>query len=162
MKALLLGDFSPTEFSSPLFARRDVDLLFGDTLSLFEGKDIKLVNLEAAMTESDRPIEKFGPALKCQPAVAEIMREIGVNYCGLSNNHVFDFGKQGIADTLRALDGAGIAYTGFGDNYERSREDLVINNGKEKICIIAVCEHEYSYALENRMGCRPYDEYGKP
>ena len=56
MKALLLGDFSPTEFSSPLFARRDVDLLFGDTLSLFEGKDIKLVNLEAAMTESDRVI----------------------------------------------------------------------------------------------------------
>ena len=27
----------------------------------------------------------------------------------------------------------------------------------ETICVIAVCEHEYSYALENRMGSRPFD-----
>ncbi|MBQ2765691.1 MAG: CapA family protein, partial [Clostridia bacterium] len=29
----------------------------------------------------------------------------------------------------------------------------------EKICVIAVCEREYSYALEDRMGSRPFDEF---
>ena len=29
----------------------------------------------------------------------------------------------------------------------------------EKIAVVAVCEHEYTYALENRMGARPFDEY---
>ena len=34
----------------------------------------------------------------------------------------------------------------------------LISDGK-KIAVIAVCEHEYSYALEDRMGTREYDTY---
>ena len=34
----------------------------------------------------------------------------------------------------------------------------IIEKDGEKIAIIAVCEHEYSYALEDRMGSRPFDE----
>ena len=162
MKMLLLGDFSPTKYNEPLFASRRTDILFEDTLSLFEEKDVKFINLEVAMTESEGAIEKFGPALKCSPEVAGIIRDIGVNYCGLSNNHIFDFGKKGIEDTFAALEACGIGYTGFGKSYEDSRKDLIIDNGKERGCIIAVCEHEYSYALENRMGSRPYDEYDTP
>ena len=159
MKALLLGDLSPTGYNSHLFEEGRLDILFEDTLVLFENKDIKFVNLEVAITDSDTPIEKFGPPLKCPLSTADVMKTVGINFCGLSNNHVFDFGRRGIADTKKALDGAGITYTGFGDNYEDSRKDLIIDNGKEKVCIIAVCEHEYSYATENRMGSRPYDEY---
>jgi poly-gamma-glutamate synthesis protein (capsule biosynthesis protein) len=159
MKALLLGDLSPSAYNSHLFEEKRIDILFEDTLSLFEGKDIKFVNLEVAITDSDNPIEKFGPPLKCPPATADVMKAVGINICGLSNNHIFDFGRRGIADTKAALEGVGITYTGFGDNYEASRKNLIIDNGSEKVCIIAVCEHEYSYALENRMGSRPYDEY---
>ena len=159
MKALLLGDLCPTNLSKPLFSEQNVDRLFGDTLSLFEGNRINFVNLETAITESDAPIEKFGPALKCPAATAEVMKAIGINYCGLSNNHIFDYGKRGIRDTLAALSRAGIEYTGFGENYEDSRRDLLVDDGKQRVSIIAVCEHEYSYALEDRMGARPYDEY---
>ena len=38
-------------------------------------------------------------------------------------------------------------------------KNLIIEKNGEKICFITVCEHEYSYALDDRMGCRPYDEY---
>ena len=159
MKALLLGDFSPTNFSRPLFLAEDMESLFGDTIALFKGNDINFVNLECAITESEGAIEKFGPALKCPPVTARIMKRLGINYCGLSNNHIFDFGRQGIEDTIAALKSEGIAYTGFGDDYEDSRKDLVISDGKKRVSIIAVCEHEYSYALDGRMGARPYDEY---
>lgn len=50
------------------------------------------------------------------------MKRIGVTHCGLSNNHIFDFGKKGIADTIEALNTVGIGYTGFGDNYEDARK----------------------------------------
>ena len=36
--------------------------------------------------------------------------------------------------------------------------NLEIERG-EKIAFVAVCEHEYSYALEDRMGSRPFDEF---
>ncbi|MBR2024706.1 MAG: CapA family protein, partial [Clostridia bacterium] len=39
------------------------------------------------------------------------------------------------------------------------RKDLIITDGKVKIAVIAVCEHEYTYALENREGAREYDPY---
>ncbi len=159
MKALLVGDVSPTVLTDPLFAAGDVEALFSDTISLFEGNDVNFVNLECALTESTGDIEKFGPPLKACANVAKVLKEVGVNYCGLSNNHIFDFGIQGALDTMKALDEAGIVYTGFGENYEDSRKNLVVDVNGEKLAIIAVCEHEYSYALEDRMGSRPYDEY---
>ena len=159
MKTLLLGDVSPTNITAPLFVKKDITTLFGDSISLFKNNDINFVNLECALTDYDKSIKKLGPPLKAPRQTAEVLRFIGVNYCGLSNNHIFDFGIQGIKDTMESLDAAGIQYTGFGNNYADSRKNLIIEKDSEKICIIAVCEHEYSYALENRMGSRPYDEY---
>ena len=128
-------------------------------MSLFEGNDINFINLECAITEREESIEKIGPALKAPFELAEVLASVGVNYCGLSNNHSFDFGKAGMEDTFRALNAAGITYTGFGNNDEDARRNLVIEKDGERISLIAVCEKEYTYALEDRMGARAYDEY---
>lgn len=159
MKALLLGDVSPTAVTNPLFEEQNVGALFTDVVTLFEGNDVNFVNLECALTESEKSIEKFGPPLKAHHHTADTLKSIGVNCCGLSNNHIFDFGIQGALDTMNKLKEIGIPYTGFGENYEDSRKDLVFDIDGEKLAIITVCEHEYSYALEDRMGSRPYDEY---
>ena len=159
MKTLLVGDLSPTVATNPFFDACDVETLFTDTVSIFEGNDVNFVNLECALTDCEKAIEKFGPPLKASVRTADTLKKLGVNYCGLSNNHIFDFGIRGALDTFEALDRAGMGYTGFGENYEDSRRDLVIEKDGEKLAIIAVCEHEYSYALEDRMGSRPYDEY---
>ena len=159
MKTLFLGDVCPTVVTAPLFSKKDTVTLFTDVPSIFKEKDFKFVNLECALTESDNAIKKIGPALKGPTETAEILKGLGVDCCGLSNNHVFDYGITGMKDTMQALKDAGLAYTGFGDDYESSRRNLVFEQDGEKICIIAVCEHEYTYALENRMGSRPYDEY---
>ncbi len=159
MKVLLLGDVCPTKASNPFFDNKDVEVLFSDTVTLFKNNDVNIVNLECAITESDKDIIKFGPPLKACKNTASTLKELGVNYCGLSNNHIFDYGIKGAEDTISALSEAGIGYTGFGKDYEDSRKNLVIESNGEKLCIIAVCEHEYSYALSNRMGSRPFDVY---
>ena len=100
MKALILGDVSPTKFTNPLFDKKETARLFRDTATLFKGNDLNLVNLECALTDHDGDIEKFGPALKASKNTAEVLKELGVNLCGLSNNHVFDFGKKGAEDKL--------------------------------------------------------------
>lgn len=158
MKALLLGDFSPSDITISSIKKGEIDTLFTDTLSLFKDNDINFVNLECAITECDKPIKKFGPPLKTVPETANILKKIGVNICGLSNNHFFDFGIKGATDSMKYLDEVGIKYTGFGMNYEDSRRNFVVEKDGQKVCIIAVCEHEYSYALEDRMGSRPFDE----
>lgn len=159
MKTLLLGDLSPTIVTEPLFAGGDIQALFHDTVTLFAGNDVNFVNLECALTEHDQDIEKFGPPLKTSRNTAGTLKAVGINYCGLSNNHIFDYGIRGALDTMEALEEAGIGYTGFGRDYEDSRKGTVIEAAGEKLALIAVCEHEYSYALEDRMGSRPFDEF---
>ena len=159
MKTLFVGDICPTPGSTPYYAVGDTATLFGDTVDIFRGRDFIFANLECAITESDGRIAKFGPNLKAPPATAKILKELGVTVAGISNNHVFDFGKKGALDTINALTSAGIDYTGFGESYNDSRKNYTFEKDGERICVIAVCEHEYSYALDDRMGSRPFDEF---
>ena len=159
MKTLLLGDLSPTDVTNPLFKEKNAEKLFTDTLPLFQGNDIAFVNLECVLTESEKEIEKFGPALKACPEVADVLSEIGVNCCGLSNNHFFDYGRPALKESMEAFERTGLDTVGFGENYEDSRKNYVVEKNGETVCFIAVCEHEYTYALPDRMGCRPFDEF---
>ncbi len=160
MKLLLCGDVSPTVKSNPLFKEGNIDELFSpEVLDLFKGNDINFVNLEVALTETDTAIEKFGPVIKACPEVADVLKKIGVTVCGLSNNHIFDFGEQGATDTMKELDRVGLDYTGFGKNEEDSRKNYFYEKDGERVCLITVCEHEYSYARENKMGARPFDVF---
>ncbi len=159
MKALLVGDFCAIDKNMEFIKNVDVDTLFNDTLSLFKDNDLMFVNLECAITESGNVIKKYGPNLKVCREAAEVLKNIGTTVCGLSNNHIFDYGKEGVFDTLKALDEVGIPYTGFGENYEDSRKNYIVEKNGEKVALVAVCEHEYSYALENRMGSRPFDPF---
>jgi len=159
MKTLLLGDLCPTKASSGLFEAMDMKGLFADTLPLFENKDLIAINLECAITDSENRIKKYGPNLKACRQTADVIKKLNVNLVGLSNNHIFDFGIEGALDTKKALAEVGIPYTGFGDNYEDSRKNFFFEKNGEKIAVVAVCEHEYSYALDNRMGSRPFDPF---
>ena len=162
MKTLFLGDVSPIKDNAHLFKEKNIKKLFGDTLSLFEGNDINMINLECALTDSEKQIAKIGPALKAPKETAGTLKAIGITVCGLSNNHFFDFGKKGANDTVAALESEGLLYTGYGENKYEAAKPLVIEKDGEKVCIIAVCEHEYSYALDDRCGCNGFDPFETP
>lgn len=159
MKTLLLGDFCATDKNMHIVKDKNMQALFNDTLPLFEGNDITFVNLECAITDSEKKIRKYGPNLKVCREAADVLKNIGTTLCGLSNNHIFDFGKEGVIDTIKALDEVGIPYTGFGENYNDSRKNYIVKKNGERVAFVVVCEHEFSYALENRMGSRPFDPF---
>ncbi len=158
MRITIGGDVSIKD-SEELFALCKGKELFGDIIDVFNSSDRVLVNLECAITEKDTPIKKLGPNLKAPLNTAKTLKDVGVTDCSLSNNHIFDFGKAGIKDTLEQLERFGIGYTGFGENEQDARKNMIMTDGNIRVAIIAVCEHEYSYALENRMGARAYDPY---
>lgn len=159
MKTLLLGDVCPSKVTTELFRDKKTNELFGDFIPVMKDSDFTFVNLECAITESDGKIKKFGPNLKAPRQTADILKELGVDLCGLSNNHIFDFGVVGAKDTLAALDEVGIPYTGFGKNYEDARKNYFFEKNGERIAIVAVSEHEFCGALPNRMGSRTFDEF---
>ena len=159
MKTCFVGDFSPTAVTNALFAEGAMEVLFEDTLPLFAAHEVNVVNVETALTEADTPITKFGPNIKATPKAASVLAKAGFTHATISNNHTYDFGPKGFMDTVENLKAVGIEPTGYGSNYEDARRTLFIEREGERLAVIGVCEHEYTYALEGRMGCRPFDEF---
>lgn len=158
MRISICGDVCPVK-TNDLFVGGDIEGLFHDVPTVFKDSDRVLVNLEAALTNSEYTITKKGPNVKGSPVCAKVLKEIGVTDCGICNNHIFDYGVEGALETIEALDTYGIQYTGFGSDYEAARKNLIMEKDGLKVAVIAVCEHEYCYSLENRMGARGYDPY---
>ncbi len=158
MKLVVCGDVSIVD-SADLFASGNADAAFNDVADVMRAADRTIVNLETAVTDKDTKIIKYGPNLKSPLGTGATLKKAGVTDCGLSNNHIFDYGKAGLYDTLSDLEKSGLNYTGIGENEADSRKNLVIEKDGLKIAVIAVCEHEYSYALPDRCGARPYDPY---
>lgn len=159
MKLVICGDLSVTKDSAPFFERGDARAAFGDVCDLFASADKTIVNLECALTDSENRIKKCGPNLKGPKATADTMKAAGVTHCTLSNNHIFDFGKEGFYDTIRELDRCALVHTGWGENYEDSRRNMTLEQDGIRVTVVNVCEHEYTYATEKRVGARPFDEF---
>ena len=159
MKIVICGDLSVTEESRAPFEECNAKAAFGDVCDLFALADRSIVNLECALTEGENRIKKYGPNLKGPKSTADTMKAAGVTDCTLSNNHIFDFGKEGFWDSIKQLDRVGIAHTGWGNNYEDSRRNMTFEQDGIRVTLINVCEHEYSYATDNRVGARPFDEF---
>lgn len=158
-KILIGADLVPTSQTAADFDTGNVDKLFGKVKDVAKECDRFIVNLECALTESDGAIKKFGPNLKGPIKTANTIKTLGVTDVALANNHVFDFGIKGLRDTMTALDDAGLPYFGIGENDTDSRRPYFFEEGGKRFAIINVCEHEYTYALPNRMGANPFDPF---
>ncbi len=159
MRISIGGDISVHNDFSKYFRLEETKNIFGDVIDVMKSADRTIVNLECAITDKDTEIKKFGPCLKAPFGLGDVLKAAGATDCVLSNNHIFDFGKTGLSDTISDLKKAGLNYTGIGENDIDARKNLIIEKDGIKVCIIAVCEHEYSYALSDRCGARAYDPY---
>ena len=89
---------------------------WGDALAQFRRTDVALrvVNLETAVTRSDEPWPGKGINYRMHPANVDCLAAARIDGCALANNHVLDWGRAGLAETLQVLHAAGIATAGAG------------------------------------------------
>lgn len=86
---------------------------FSELSRVFGADDLTLVNFEGTLTDSTDKVEKKfnfkGPA-----DYAQMLTQGSVEAVNLANNHFIDYGEQGEADTMAALDAYGIAHCAEG------------------------------------------------
>ena len=75
---------------------------------------LRIVNLETAITTWDQPWPHKAVHYRMHPANTACLRAAGIDACCLANNHVLDWGFNGLADTLRNLRLAGVTAVGAG------------------------------------------------
>jgi len=76
--------------------------------------DLRFCNLECAVTAGGLRIPK-PYSFRADPAMAaEVLRAGGFDVAALANNHTYDYGRPGLADTITAMAQLGIAAPGAG------------------------------------------------
>ena len=101
------------------------------------GPDVRIINLETAITVSDRYRPK-GINYRMHPANIGCLTAAGVDCCVLANNHVLDWGVAGLEETLATLDAAGIRRAGAGRNLDESMAPAVLPvPGKGRVLVFA-------------------------
>ena len=96
------------------------------------------------------PIYKSGPSLKSHPAIAEVLKDFSV--VGLANNHILDYGKKGLQDTLDVFKKLGISTVGAGMELKKNNQIYIKEIEGVKIGILALAEQHFNYSKDENFG----------
>jgi len=99
--------------------------------------DARVVNLETSITKSKQPDPK-GINYKMNPENIGCLTALKVDCCVLANNHVLDWGRSGLLETIKALETAHIAWAGAGPDAARAKLPAIVDlSGGGKLSIFA-------------------------
>ena len=90
----------------------------------------RLVNLETAVTTSGDAQPGKGIHYRMSPANLACLTSAGIDCCGLANNHVLDWGRAGLEETLASLHAAGLRTAGAGSDAREAAAPAVIPLGE--------------------------------
>jgi len=134
-------------------------LYFAGVKAILDDADLALVNLECPFTQHDKKLKKnFN--FRARPELVEILRQGSVDVVSLANNHLADYGKEGVLDTLRTLDAAGIARFGAGRSLADARKPAILERNGVRIGFLGyyfqappdMLEPKAVYAKKHRAG----------
>lgn len=104
----------------------------GRIRDVFDAADLALVNLECPFTERGEKLPKnFN--FRARPQLVKILEAASVDVVSLANNHLMDYGREGLDDTIATLDAAGIAWFGAGASEKVARRPLVMKRNGVRI-----------------------------
>jgi poly-gamma-glutamate synthesis protein (capsule biosynthesis protein) len=98
------------------------EYVWGDALGELAraAPDIRIVNLETSVTRSD-DWEPKGINYRMHPENVRCLTIAGIDCCVLANNHVLDYGREGLVETLSTLHRAGVKTAGAGRDSAEAR-----------------------------------------
>jgi poly-gamma-glutamate synthesis protein (capsule biosynthesis protein) len=124
---------------------------WGDVMPLLDAADLRIINLECAVTDNERPWTRTPKVFhfRAQPSAIETLRTARIDACSLANNHTLDFEEQGLLDTLEHLDAAGIRHAGAGRNREEAADPAILaipTDRTRRVALLAFTDNEPPFA----------------
>jgi poly-gamma-glutamate synthesis protein (capsule biosynthesis protein) len=118
----------------------DFAYVWGDALAALNERqpDVRIVNLETSVTRSAAP-EPKGINYKMSPDNVPVLTAAKIDCCVLANNHVLDWGRAGLLETLDTLHASGIETAGAGRTIEEAAAPaaLPVRNGR-RVLVLAL------------------------
>ena len=119
---------------------------WGDVLPLLDSADLRIINLECAITAHKQPWSRTPKVFhfRADPlAASRVLEAAHIDACSLANNHTLDFEERGLLDTLGHLEAAGIRYAGAGRDGEEAARPALLEGG---VALVAFTDNEPPFA----------------
>lgn len=157
MKILIAGDFAPrARLAKQIENKRYSEVFSEEIRDIIKSADFSFVNFESPIVEKGyKPIPKCGPNLHCTPEAAEAVKYAGFSGVTMANNHILDFGAEGLHKSVECCKAQGLDIVGVGKNLKEAEDVLYIEKEGKTLAIINCCEHEFSIATETEAGANP-------
>ncbi len=106
---------------------------WGDALDELDRSkpDVRIVNLETSITDSDDFQATKGIHYRMHPANVPCLEAAGIDCCVLANNHVLDWGTAGLEETLASLRETRMKASGAGRNASEAEAPAVFPIGRK-------------------------------
>lgn len=105
-------NFSYNTSLNAMYEQQGAAYFFSNVKNFFAADDLTIVNLEGTLTTQTSRMDKEY-AFKGEPAYANILAEGSVEAVNFANNHTRDYGEQSYIDTITAVEGVGMAVSGY-------------------------------------------------
>jgi poly-gamma-glutamate synthesis protein (capsule biosynthesis protein) len=120
----------------------DPQEVLGDVLPVLRAADAVFANLEApvtAVTQRWPEVRKL-VHMRAVPSDMALLSAANIRYVNLANNHILDYGPEGLAETLRHLDAAGIAHTGAGPTAADAARPAVVSVAGASVGVLSLTD----------------------
>lgn len=131
--------------ASTFLGRKGYDAPFVSIRSILAGSHITIGNLEAPITERGAEFSGKRFRFRTRPEAARALKDAGFSILTLANNHIMDFGPEGLEDTLSYLDSNAIAYCGAGKTLLSARAPRIVNVQGAKVAFLS---YSLTYPVE--------------
>src|SRR6185295_12793462 len=143
------GDVMPGCENGPGF-----ELLRGSTLWRATADcDVVLCNLECVVTRSSVPPGRKQYEIRTTPERLDMFD--GRFVLGLANNHIMDYGPQGLEETLGELRARGLAFAGAGNTLEEARRPAIVEAKGLRLAVVCAADPRYEPASDSAAGTCP-------
>jgi poly-gamma-glutamate capsule biosynthesis protein CapA/YwtB (metallophosphatase superfamily) len=116
---------------------------FKSVLELLHGSDVLYGNLETTIFDARNfagaPYSWDGDWTNSSlPPVARDLRAMGFSMVSRANNHSLDWGLEGMRETSRWLDEAGLTHAGTGENRGQARAPQFLEAPKGRVALVSI------------------------
>lgn len=114
--------------------------VWGDALELLDASapDLRIINLETSITALGDPWPGKGIHYRMHPENVDCLTAAAVDCAVQANNHALDFSYEGLADTLTALDRAGLRHAGAGEDRSGAWTPAVLPVPSGRVIVLGV------------------------
>ena len=120
VRIVFTGDVFLGNWAAEFIEKYGVDYPFRDCKDILKEADLCVCNLEGPITSDGEPFPEKEFVLKMPPGIQQGLKEANFLCVNLANNHIMDYGEDGLNATFQALDSSNIKYFGAGENRSKA------------------------------------------